>query len=233
MTTQPVALAQDLEAQRVMRAQVGDHDIALWRGESMTVQAWANRCPHRGMRLSHGFVRSDSLACAYHGWQYNCQAQCHFIPAHPELEPPATIKPVVFSVVEQQGILWVDTERTARPIALPDACAGVRTIALKCSIAAAVDAFTQNSPKNEASVELSSREFSTEPRIISYVDPDSVDSVLVLFQQSAANSVNAHILADSNWSTKGRIALSRWCESVRRKAENTLTDQTHRDSSDA
>ena len=44
---------------------------------------WEDRCPHRGMRLSMGFVRSDRIACLYHGWQYGTDGHCLYIPAHP------------------------------------------------------------------------------------------------------------------------------------------------------
>lgn len=39
MTTFPVAITRDLPAQRVMRAKVGDSDLAVWRGASGQVQA--------------------------------------------------------------------------------------------------------------------------------------------------------------------------------------------------
>ena len=40
------------------------------------------------MRLSHGFVRSEKLACIFHGWQYDGAGSCVGIPAHPDLAPP-------------------------------------------------------------------------------------------------------------------------------------------------
>ena len=220
MTTQPIGLSQNLGVQSVMRAHIGEQDLAIWRGESLTVQAWANRCPHRGMRLSYGFVRGDSLACAYHGWHYNCDAQCHYIPAHPTLDPPATIKPKVFSVIEQHGVLWVNTEGEATPVALPESCAGIRTITLSCNLTSAINAFMTTPPQDDSAAKLMAREYSAEPKILSYGLADDSDSVLVLLQQPGAETVNAHILAIDSWSQQGRIKISRWAESVRRQAEH-------------
>ena len=225
MTTEPVGLAQDLGAQRVMRAHVGEQDLAIWRSASLTVQAWANRCPHRGMRLSYGFVRGDSLACAYHGWHYNCQATCHYIPAHPELEPPATIKPAVFSVAEQDGILWVSTDGAAKPLSVPDSCTGIRTISLECSLNNAVNAFSKTPLEDESHTELNVSEFSAHPRVLTYGVTDNPDSVMVLFQQSGSDTVNAHVLANDSWKEQDRIKISRWCESVRRNAESGIISQ--------
>jgi len=67
-----------------MRAKTGREDLVVWRSASGVLSAWENRCPHRGMRLSHGFVRGESLACAYHGWHFECSGRCHYIPAHPD-----------------------------------------------------------------------------------------------------------------------------------------------------
>ncbi|MDF2371534.1 MAG: Rieske (2Fe-2S) protein [Rhizobiaceae bacterium] len=65
--------------------------LAVWRGENGAIQVWEDRCPHRGMRLSFGFVEGNSLTCLYHGWNYRQNGQCSSIPAHPDLDPPGTI----------------------------------------------------------------------------------------------------------------------------------------------
>ena len=67
-------------------------ELAVWRSASGRIAAWRDRCPHRGMRLSHGFVRGESLNCIYHGWTYGADGACRRIPAHPEVVPPATIR---------------------------------------------------------------------------------------------------------------------------------------------
>ena len=102
-----VALSHDLPKGGVLRTVVDDQDLAIWRGRSGMVNAWDNRCPHRGMRLSFGFVRGDSLTCIYHGWQYGADAVCHYIPAHPDLTPPKTLCAKAFSCTERDHLIWV------------------------------------------------------------------------------------------------------------------------------
>ncbi len=145
MSTEPVGLSKNLPPQRVMRAFSGGHDLAVWRTASGELSAWGNRCPHRGMRLSYGFVRGDSLACAYHGWHFNCEATCHYMPAHPKTTPPATIKPHVFSVAEKDGVIWVNTAGNAVPPSSHGAgnhpLIGVRSIAIDADMASTSRAF--------------------------------------------------------------------------------------------
>jgi len=223
MATEAVGLAKDLTAKGVMRAQVGDQDLAIWRSASSQLHAWANRCPHRGMRLSHGFVRGESLACAYHGWHYNGEAQCHYMPAHPELTPPETIKVQVFDVSENSGVLWVSVESATKPPDLPDHCTALRTIVMHCEPGNAIDAFKSNQPSiqlaNNLLSELGVGTLSGDSRYLAFGDNENAHRIVVLFHQSSANTISCHILVDDQLNTGQRIALSRWCETVRRKAE--------------
>lgn len=106
----PVALSRDVPPLVVMPVVVGGQDLALWRSVSGRLAAWADRCPHRGMRLSHGFVRGEALSCIYHGWSYGSAGTCVRIPAHPDLEPPETIRVPVHAVTEAGGLIWVAPE---------------------------------------------------------------------------------------------------------------------------
>lgn len=105
-----VALSMDVPRKLVMPARVYDVDLAIWRDSSGTCHAWGDRCPHRGMRLSHGFVRGDMLACIYHGWQYDDAGKCAHIPAHPKMTPPQSICAQTYPCVERGGVIWAATD---------------------------------------------------------------------------------------------------------------------------
>jgi nitrite reductase/ring-hydroxylating ferredoxin subunit len=131
----PVALSQDIPAGAATPAQLGENDLVVWRTASGRINAWSDRCPHRGMRLSHGFVRGEFLSCIYHGWRYGDGGQCHKIPAHPDLTPPDAIKVPVFVAVEVSGVVWV-AETGVVPDDAPVACPGFapfRSLRLDCA----------------------------------------------------------------------------------------------------
>jgi len=111
----PAALSDDIPAASAAPGQLGSHDLAIWRSASGRIAAWADRCPHRGMRLSHGFVRGERLSCIYHGWGYGEGGRCVRIPAHPELTPPDAIRVPVFSAAEASGVIWVAEETPDSP----------------------------------------------------------------------------------------------------------------------
>lgn len=111
----PVALSEDVPAGVVIPARAEGQDLALWRSASGRIAAWADRCPHRGMRLSHGFVRGEALSCIYHGWSYNAEGRCVRIPAHPGLEPPEAVRVPGLTAAEAGGVIWVASAAEGSP----------------------------------------------------------------------------------------------------------------------
>ena len=133
MNSVTVGLTKDLPNGRVMRSFVKGEDLVIWRSASGQLSSWLNRCPHRGMRLSHGFVRGESLACVYHGWHYDSKAACRYIPAHPDLDPPDTIKAKAFPSVDKGGLIWVNVDDVQDKIEVAEHLQPVRSLEFRCS----------------------------------------------------------------------------------------------------
>ncbi len=117
----PVALAADLPPGTVAGVVLRSEEIVLWRDGAGPPHAWKDRCPHRGMKLSFGFVRRDRLVCLYHGWEYGADTRCALIPAHPDLDVPETIRATPWQVAETGGLLWVGSRDAGQPPDLPEA----------------------------------------------------------------------------------------------------------------
>ncbi len=101
-----VALSADLERGMSVGTRLDGVELVVWRDGSGEAHVWEDRCPHRGMRLSFGFVRGDRLACLYHGWQFDGAGRCRAIPAHPALAVPSTIRAATNNCVERHGMIW-------------------------------------------------------------------------------------------------------------------------------
>jgi nitrite reductase/ring-hydroxylating ferredoxin subunit len=112
----PVARAEEVTARNVAQAQLLDQEIVLWRDDSGAVNAWENRCPHRGVRLSIGINDGTTLRCRYHGWRYaSGHGQCVFIPAHPDQKPANVIRAAPYGVAEAFGFIWVNLAGDSAP----------------------------------------------------------------------------------------------------------------------
>jgi nitrite reductase/ring-hydroxylating ferredoxin subunit len=110
----PVARSAELEPRHIAQAQLLGREIALWRSDAGAVNAWENRCPHRGVRLSIGYNMGSEVRCQYHGWRFaDGSGQCTVIPAHPTQKPASGIRVGVYAAVERYHLVWVSFD--ARP----------------------------------------------------------------------------------------------------------------------
>jgi nitrite reductase/ring-hydroxylating ferredoxin subunit len=128
----PVALAAGLEPGTSTGTRIAGSEVVVWRDDAGASHVWEDRCPHRGMRLSFGFVRGNHIACLYHGWQYDTAGQCRLIPAHPDIKVPSTIRATRYVSMERLGIVWTDLAGDApNPPPVPDGAAtAVRSLAI-------------------------------------------------------------------------------------------------------
>ncbi len=101
-----VALSRDILPGTSIGVRVSDVEYVVWRDAAGKAHIWEDRCPHRGMKLSLGFVRGDRIACLYHGWEYGTDGVCKKIPAHPDLPVPDSITVETFGVKENSGLVW-------------------------------------------------------------------------------------------------------------------------------
>ncbi len=67
-----------------------------------------DRCPHRNVPLSDGFVEGAHLRCAYHGWTFDAQGVVTKIPGCACLNEHIAIK--TYRVHVDDGIIWVCLE---------------------------------------------------------------------------------------------------------------------------
>jgi len=131
----PAALAKAVGIESTVRTYIHAQDIVLWRGADGIIRAWENRCPHRGMRLSFGAVRGNTLTCLYHGWTYGADGVCTAIPAHPGLAPPRSLCVTSYACAEAGGLVWVctNTEASTPPI-IPGDWVSCRSVSINVPV---------------------------------------------------------------------------------------------------
>ena len=103
----PVLTADALLPGASQAVRLLSHDLVLWRDAGGAPQVLADRCPHRGTRLSLGRVVDGRVECPYHGWQFVPGGHCVYIPATPEFNPPASHAACAHEAVEAHGLVWV------------------------------------------------------------------------------------------------------------------------------
>jgi nitrite reductase/ring-hydroxylating ferredoxin subunit len=138
----PVARGEDIIVRHVARTQVLGREIAIWRDDAGALNAWEDRCPHRGVRLSIGINDGAALRCRYHGWRYaSGGGQCVFIPAHPNQKPANAIRALPYGVAEAYGFVWVNLAGGEAPPSLDvDAWTTLRSVFVDAPVSAVENA---------------------------------------------------------------------------------------------
>jgi nitrite reductase/ring-hydroxylating ferredoxin subunit len=153
----PVARSEEVIGRHVVQTQLLGQEIAVWRDDAGSVNAWENRCPHRGVRLSIGFNTGTELRCQYHGWRYATgSGQCTFIPAHPGQKPSRAIRANVYTSIEQYGFVWVHLGQQQTDTPAPPTLAAPQAIALR-------SVFVEAPPSAVAEALLRGYRFSADP----------------------------------------------------------------------
>lgn len=133
----PVIPTSDLgNASSIALGFIKQAELALWRAPNGVVQAWENRCPHRGMRFTLGRIIQGRLSCAYHGWEFEAgSGRCSAIPAHPDMPVPRNVCARKFQAAEVNGIVWVAHEHTAEAPPATAAHTILRSLGVRASAA--------------------------------------------------------------------------------------------------
>ena len=208
----PLALSADIERRTSAGTRVDEAELVVWRDDSGVAHVWEDRCPHRGMRLSFGFVRNDQLACLYHGWQFDGSGRCRLIPAHPALRVPSTIHATPYESAEGFGMIWV---RIGDPGAMPmeeTEAVGVRSLNLLVDASVALAALSRSAPPIEGA-------FERHPRIPLLTCGSGSFRLAVAVQALAPGQAMLHLSLLGRVETSLLFAVSSWAEELRDRLE--------------
>jgi nitrite reductase/ring-hydroxylating ferredoxin subunit len=211
----PVALGASIEAGTSAGTQIDGFEIVVWRDKSGKAHVWEDRCPHRGMRMSFGFVRGDHIACLYHGWQYDTGGQCRYIPAHPDLEVPSTIKIPSYAVAERGGVIWTCLAETAYASALPavaDDVTPIRSLYVDCPVDA-ITALLPCLPVDGADVTVETLSSGA------VLFTSGAVTLLIAGQSIAPEKCALHLAAIGAVDASTRKRIAKWAENARRAIE--------------
>jgi len=92
---------------KVVEVRFQGASLALYRGQDGELHALENRCAHRQVKLSHGFVEGCQLKCVYHGWTYDGDGRLASIPHELFGRSFPAVRLRSFPVRVRHGLIWV------------------------------------------------------------------------------------------------------------------------------
>ncbi|MEX3982228.1 Rieske 2Fe-2S domain-containing protein [Paraburkholderia sp. EG287A] len=113
--------AEDLGQEDLTPRTILNEPVLLYRREDGAAVAIGNRCPHRFAPLHLGCKKGGSVACPYHGLEFDSSGSCVHNP-HGDGTIPKAAKVPSYPLVERYDALWIwmgDAE-SANPDLIPD-----------------------------------------------------------------------------------------------------------------
>lgn len=99
------AWPHEIAADAILARTICNQAMVFFRDESGAISALEDRCCHREMPLSLGWMESGTVRCGYHGLRFDGAGKCVEIPGQPNIPPRARVR--TFPVVERHGWIWV------------------------------------------------------------------------------------------------------------------------------
>ncbi|HSB95455.1 MAG TPA: Rieske 2Fe-2S domain-containing protein [Spongiibacteraceae bacterium] len=105
-----VGYSDELQVGEVKHIHYFGNELVLFRTESGLAKVLDAYCPHLGAHLGHGGkVRGESIACPFHGWEFNGGGQCTAVPYAKQMPPKvANGQQVIYAypVAERNQVIW-------------------------------------------------------------------------------------------------------------------------------
>ena len=103
----PVAVAQELTDENPTKfVRLLGEDLVLFKDKSGRVGLLADHCSHRSASLVYGRVEERGIACAYHGWLYDCEGNILETPPERNDAIMRSVKQKAYPVQKVVGLYW-------------------------------------------------------------------------------------------------------------------------------
>ncbi|HLO85864.1 MAG TPA: aromatic ring-hydroxylating dioxygenase subunit alpha [Nostocaceae cyanobacterium] len=81
--------------------------LVLFRDTHGKPAALLDRCPHRNIPLSQGWLENNYLVCKYHGWKFDQQGICQEIPGLCSQLTDTKCNATSYPLLEQDNFIWI------------------------------------------------------------------------------------------------------------------------------
>ena len=103
----PVAVAQELTDEHPTKfVRLLGEDLVLFKDKLGRIGLLADHCSHRGASLLYGRVEERGIACAYHGWLYDCEGNILETPPERNEAIMNSVKHTAYPAQAFIGLIW-------------------------------------------------------------------------------------------------------------------------------
>jgi phenylpropionate dioxygenase-like ring-hydroxylating dioxygenase large terminal subunit len=115
-------LLDELDRKNPLSKKICGEDMVIFKTATANIGVIENRCCHRNVNLSLGYVKGESIKCGYHGWEYDCSGRCVLIPSLPSearLPASARVKSLPVEIKYKCAWVWIGEQTLADAALIP------------------------------------------------------------------------------------------------------------------
>lgn len=99
------AWPDEITDEAILARTICNQPVVFYRDGDGKVSALEDRCCHREMPLSLGWLEDGTVRCSYHGLRFDGAGKCVEIPGQPNIPPRAVVRS--YPVMEKYGAVWI------------------------------------------------------------------------------------------------------------------------------
>ena len=116
----PVSIANELTDEHPTKfVRLLGEDLVLFKDKSGRIGLLADHCSHRGASLLYGRVEERGIACAYHGWLYDCEGNILETPPERNEAIMNSVKHTAYPAKTFIGMIWAYLGPLPAPVLPP------------------------------------------------------------------------------------------------------------------
>jgi phenylpropionate dioxygenase-like ring-hydroxylating dioxygenase large terminal subunit len=101
-------LLDELNVKPIVSKKICGESIVVFKNENGDIGVVEDRCCHRNVQLSLGYIKGNNIKCGYHGWEYDCSGTCVQIPSLSKDDKiPTAIRIKSYKVVIKHKSVWI------------------------------------------------------------------------------------------------------------------------------
>jgi phenylpropionate dioxygenase-like ring-hydroxylating dioxygenase large terminal subunit len=108
-----VCKSEDLKDKPVSK-KINGIPVVLFRGEEKKVGVLLDRCPHRNIQMSKGYIENETLVCRHHGWHFDTEGICVKVPQLKVQKEDKDRNAIRFNSLEKDGFIYVNCDASPK-----------------------------------------------------------------------------------------------------------------------
>ncbi|HWB62574.1 MAG TPA: Rieske 2Fe-2S domain-containing protein [Chitinophagales bacterium] len=112
----------ELKNKAIIKRKIAAQELVIFKTNGSGVAILQDRCCHRNVHLSLGYLQNGRIKCGYHGWEFGASGKCEHIPslgADEKIPAAACVKSYVVKIKHKAVWVYIGDESKIEAASIP------------------------------------------------------------------------------------------------------------------